>query len=62
MLTACVFALVFLTGAADALTIYRIGGSSLPQPELAEGMESVQHGEVKSLKIDADDLAAHLIV
>ena len=62
MLTSCIFALVWLTSSADALTIYRIGGSSLPQPELAEGVESVQHGEVESLKINADALEAHLIV
>ena len=42
MLTACIFALAWLTSSADALTIYRIGGSSLPVPELAEGVEFVQ--------------------
>ena len=64
MLTACIFALACLASGADALTIYRIGGSSLPRPELAEGVEfvqldwegveSAQHGQVESLKIDAD--------
>ena len=47
MLKTCirlVLAFVWLTSGADALTIYRIGGSSLPVPELAEGVESVQHG------------------
>ena len=67
MLKTCirpVLALAWLTGGADALTIYRIGGSSLPVPELAEGMEfvqldwesveSAQHGQVELLKIDGD--------
>ena len=67
MLKTCirlVLAFAWLTGGADALTIYRIGGSSLPVPELAEGVEfvqldwegveSAQHGHVESLKIDAD--------
>ena len=67
MLDTCirlVLALACLTGGADALTVYRIGGSSLPVPELAEGVEfvqldweeveSAQHGQVESLKIDAD--------
>ena len=67
MLKTCirlVLALAWLTGGADALTIYRIGGSSLPRPELDEGVEfvqldwegveSAQHGQVESLKIDAD--------
>ena len=63
-ITTCILALVCLTGGADALTIYRIGGASLPRPELAEGVEFVQldwgaveaaqHGHVESLKIDAD--------
>ena len=67
MLTACIFALAWLASGADALTIYRIGGSSLPRPELAEGVEfvqldwegveSAQHGQVESLKIDADLLS-----
>ncbi len=57
-------ALAWLTSGADALTIYRIGGSSLPRPELAAGVEFVQldwaeveaaqHGRVESLKIDAN--------
>ena len=67
MLKTCirlVLALAWLTSGADALTIYRIGGSALPRPELAEGVEfvqldwegveSAQHGQVESLKIDAD--------
>ena len=37
-----VLALAWLASGADALTIYRIGGSSLPVPELAEGVEFVQ--------------------
>ena len=37
-----VLALTWLTGEVDALTIYRIGGSSLPVLELAEGVEFVQ--------------------
>ena len=49
---------------AEALTVYRIGGSSLPQPELAEGVEFVQlewagaeaaqHGLAESLVLDPD--------
>ncbi|MYK41804.1 MAG: hypothetical protein F4049_16495, partial [Gemmatimonadetes bacterium] len=67
MLKACirlVLTLAWLTGEADALTIYRIGGSSLPVPELAEGVEfvqldweeveSAQHGQIELLKIDGD--------
>ena len=63
MLKTCirlVLALAWLTSGADALTIYRIGGSSLPRPELEEGVEfvqldwegveSAQHGQVESLK------------
>ena len=45
MLKTCirlVLMLAWLTGGADVLTIYRIGGSSLPVPELAEGVEFVQ--------------------
>ena len=59
-----VLAFAWLASGADALTIYRIGGSSLPVPELAEGVEfvqldwegveSAQHGQVELLKIDAD--------
>ena len=56
--------LAWLTSGTDALTIYRIGGASLPRPELAAGVEFVQldwgeveaaqHGRVESLKIDAN--------
>ena len=65
MLKTCirlVLMLAWLTGGVDALTIYRIGDSLLPVPELAEGVESVQHGQVESLKIDTDAREAHLIV
>ena len=47
MLKTCirlVLALAWLTVGVGALKIYRIGGSSLPVPELAEGVESVQCG------------------
>ena len=67
MLKTCirlVLAFAWLTSGADALTIYRIGGSSLPVPELGEGVEfvqldwegveSAQHGQVELLKIDGD--------
>lgn len=64
MRIACMLALAWLAGGADALTVYRIGGSSLPQPELAEGVEFVQlewaaveaaqHGAVELLEVAAD--------
>ena len=67
-----VLALAWLTSTADALTVYRIGGASLPKPELAEGvefvqldwegMEATQHGHVESLKIGTNGPVAHLIV
>ncbi len=43
MLKTCirlVLMLAWLTGAANALTIYPIGGLPLPRSELAEGVES----------------------
>ena len=59
-----VLAVVWSATGAEALTVYRIGGSSLPQPELAEGVnfvqlewegvESAQHGLAESLVLGPD--------